>query len=195
MSPPWLLLFLSAINVLKDREPGAFVIRDSHSFRGAYGLALKVACPPPTVKQSKKGTLWCWSLRTSFGYAATCNCKWVWHAAKIILLAKVWAALYWFTEKLSDLSTGESHFLMPVTNTVLYVPRGNLLVSVLLQKKQNSTTVHDFFFPSYLQAKPKWVHDTVLAPNTPFENHCCILTHNLQWLTYKKSKHAQVIIY
>ncbi|XP_077423164.1 tensin-1 isoform X2 [Vanacampus margaritifer] len=43
-----------AINVLKDREPGAFVIRDSHSFRGAYGLALKVACPPPTVQQSKK---------------------------------------------------------------------------------------------------------------------------------------------
>ncbi|XP_061745456.1 tensin-1 isoform X1 [Nerophis ophidion] len=43
-----------AINVLKDREPGAFVIRDSHSFRGAYGLALKVACPPPTVPQSKK---------------------------------------------------------------------------------------------------------------------------------------------
>ncbi|XP_077369910.1 tensin-1 isoform X2 [Festucalex cinctus] len=43
-----------AINVLKDREPGAFVIRDSHSFRGAYGLALKVACPPPMVQQSKK---------------------------------------------------------------------------------------------------------------------------------------------
>ncbi|XP_057674027.1 tensin-1 isoform X2 [Corythoichthys intestinalis] len=43
-----------AINVLKDREPGAFVIRDSHSFRGAYGLALKVACPPPTVQQNKK---------------------------------------------------------------------------------------------------------------------------------------------
>uniref|UniRef100_UPI003AAFDEEC tensin-1 n=1 Tax=Centroberyx gerrardi TaxID=166262 RepID=UPI003AAFDEEC len=43
-----------AINVLKDREPGAFVIRDSHSFRGAYGLAMKVACPPPTVQQNKK---------------------------------------------------------------------------------------------------------------------------------------------
>ncbi|XP_077594703.1 tensin-1 isoform X2 [Stigmatopora nigra] len=43
-----------AINVLKDREPGAFVIRDSHSFRGAYGLALKVACPPPTAPQNKK---------------------------------------------------------------------------------------------------------------------------------------------
>ncbi|XP_056286817.1 tensin-1 isoform X4 [Pseudoliparis swirei] len=43
-----------AITVLKDREPGAFVIRDSHSFRGAYGLAMKVACPPPTSQQNKK---------------------------------------------------------------------------------------------------------------------------------------------
>uniref|UniRef100_H3CSD8 Tensin 1 n=1 Tax=Tetraodon nigroviridis TaxID=99883 RepID=H3CSD8_TETNG len=43
-----------AINLLKDREPGAFIIRDSHSFRGAYGLAMKVACPPPTVPQNKK---------------------------------------------------------------------------------------------------------------------------------------------
>uniref|UniRef100_A0A8C2ZAU6 Tensin 1b n=1 Tax=Cyclopterus lumpus TaxID=8103 RepID=A0A8C2ZAU6_CYCLU len=43
-----------AINVLKDREPGAFIIRDSHSFRGAYGLAMKVACPPPTIQQTKK---------------------------------------------------------------------------------------------------------------------------------------------
>uniref|UniRef100_A0A673BZV6 Tensin 1 n=1 Tax=Sphaeramia orbicularis TaxID=375764 RepID=A0A673BZV6_9TELE len=44
-----------AINLLKDREPGAFIIRDSHSFRGAYGLAMKVACPPPTIQQNKKG--------------------------------------------------------------------------------------------------------------------------------------------
>ncbi|XP_007567641.1 tensin isoform X4 [Poecilia formosa] len=43
-----------AISLLKDREPGAFIIRDSHSFRGAYGLAMKVACPPPTVQQNKK---------------------------------------------------------------------------------------------------------------------------------------------
>ncbi|CAL9698375.1 unnamed protein product [Knipowitschia caucasica] len=43
-----------AIGLLKDREPGAFIIRDSHSFRGAYGLAMKVACPPPTVQQNKK---------------------------------------------------------------------------------------------------------------------------------------------
>lgn len=48
-------LLLPAINLLKDREPGAFIIRDSHSFRGAYGLAMKVACPPPTIQQNKKG--------------------------------------------------------------------------------------------------------------------------------------------
>uniref|UniRef100_A0A3B3CNM6 Tensin 1b n=1 Tax=Oryzias melastigma TaxID=30732 RepID=A0A3B3CNM6_ORYME len=46
-----------AISLLKDREPGAFVIRDSHSFRGAYGLAMKVATPPPSVHQSKKGDI------------------------------------------------------------------------------------------------------------------------------------------
>ncbi|XP_074001371.1 tensin-1 isoform X3 [Numenius arquata] len=47
-----------AIALLKDREPGAFIIRDSHSFRGAYGLAMKVASPPPTVmQQNKKGDI------------------------------------------------------------------------------------------------------------------------------------------
>uniref|UniRef100_A0A8C7T0D2 Tensin 3 n=1 Tax=Oncorhynchus mykiss TaxID=8022 RepID=A0A8C7T0D2_ONCMY len=47
-----------AITMLKDREPGSFVVRDSHSFRGAYGLAMKVATPPPSVlTQSKKGDL------------------------------------------------------------------------------------------------------------------------------------------
>ncbi|XP_077473811.1 tensin 1b [Stigmatopora argus] len=46
-----------AIGVLKEREPGAFVIRDSHSFKGAYGLAMKVASPPPTVHQNKKGDI------------------------------------------------------------------------------------------------------------------------------------------
>uniref|UniRef100_A0A671P2Z6 Tensin-1-like n=1 Tax=Sinocyclocheilus anshuiensis TaxID=1608454 RepID=A0A671P2Z6_9TELE len=43
-----------SINMLKDQEPGAFVIRDSHSFRGAYGLAMKVASPPPTLQPTKK---------------------------------------------------------------------------------------------------------------------------------------------
>lgn len=46
---------VTAIGLLREREPGAFVIRDSHSFRGAYGLAMKVASPPPTAHQSKKG--------------------------------------------------------------------------------------------------------------------------------------------
>lgn len=45
-----------AIAVLKDKEPGSFIVRDSHSFRGAYGLAMKVAIPPPSVMQlNKKG--------------------------------------------------------------------------------------------------------------------------------------------
>ncbi|XP_046707145.1 tensin-3-like isoform X2 [Silurus meridionalis] len=45
-----------AIAVLKDKEPGSFIVRDSHSFKGAYGLAMKVATPPPSVvQQSKKG--------------------------------------------------------------------------------------------------------------------------------------------
>ncbi|KAM6984951.1 tensin-1 [Aplochiton taeniatus] len=43
-----------AISVLREREPGAFVIRDSHSFRGAYGLAMKVASPPPSIQHTKK---------------------------------------------------------------------------------------------------------------------------------------------
>uniref|UniRef100_UPI001EAF86AF tensin-3-like n=1 Tax=Oncorhynchus gorbuscha TaxID=8017 RepID=UPI001EAF86AF len=43
-----------AISVLKDKEPGCFIVRDSHSFRGAYGLAMKVATPPPSVLQQTK---------------------------------------------------------------------------------------------------------------------------------------------
>ncbi|XP_068452847.1 tensin-2 isoform X2 [Clinocottus analis] len=38
-----------AIAALKEREPGTFLIRDSNSFQGAYGLALKVATPPANV--------------------------------------------------------------------------------------------------------------------------------------------------
>uniref|UniRef100_A0A669ET13 Tensin-2 n=1 Tax=Oreochromis niloticus TaxID=8128 RepID=A0A669ET13_ORENI len=38
-----------AIAALKEREPGTFLIRDSNSFQGAYGLALKVVTPPPNV--------------------------------------------------------------------------------------------------------------------------------------------------
>ncbi|KAI6230545.1 hypothetical protein M3Y99_01047900 [Aphelenchoides fujianensis] len=38
-----------AIAMLKDKEPGTFVVRDSNSFPGAFGLALKVAQPPAGV--------------------------------------------------------------------------------------------------------------------------------------------------
>ncbi|XP_047458266.1 tensin-2 isoform X2 [Mugil cephalus] len=38
-----------AIAALKERDPGTFLIRDSNSFQGAYGLALKVLTPPPNV--------------------------------------------------------------------------------------------------------------------------------------------------
>ncbi|XP_025900568.1 tensin-2-like, partial [Nothoprocta perdicaria] len=44
-----------AIALLKDEEPGAFLIRDSSSFQGAYGLALKVAAPPPNCVTPSKG--------------------------------------------------------------------------------------------------------------------------------------------
>ncbi|KAB1253720.1 Tensin-3, partial [Camelus dromedarius] len=44
----------NTIAMLKDKEPRAFIVRDSHSFRGAYGLAMKVATPPPSVLQLNK---------------------------------------------------------------------------------------------------------------------------------------------
>uniref|UniRef100_A0A8C1HUU1 Tensin 2a n=2 Tax=Cyprinus carpio TaxID=7962 RepID=A0A8C1HUU1_CYPCA len=42
-----------AIAALKEREPGTFLIRDSNSFQGAYGLALKVASPPPNINNHR----------------------------------------------------------------------------------------------------------------------------------------------
>jgi tensin len=35
-----------AIALLRHRPAGTFVVRDSNSFPGAFGLALKVATPP-----------------------------------------------------------------------------------------------------------------------------------------------------
>ena len=49
-----IFFFYLAINALKDKPPGTFIVRDSNSFPGAYGLALKVATPPPNV-QNKSG--------------------------------------------------------------------------------------------------------------------------------------------
>ena len=39
-----------AINLLKDKQPGTFLIRDSNNFPGAYGLALKVDKHPANVQ-------------------------------------------------------------------------------------------------------------------------------------------------
>ncbi|KAK6166364.1 hypothetical protein SNE40_023079 [Patella caerulea] len=44
-----------AIVLLKDKSPGTFVIRDSNSFPGAFGLALKVATLPPNVQIKPSG--------------------------------------------------------------------------------------------------------------------------------------------
>ncbi|XP_053499072.1 tensin-2 isoform X4 [Ictalurus furcatus] len=41
-----------AIAALKEKEPGEFIIRDSNSFQGAYGLALKVASPPANISNN-----------------------------------------------------------------------------------------------------------------------------------------------
>ncbi|CAB3376138.1 Hypothetical predicted protein [Cloeon dipterum] len=38
-----------AIGLLKEQAPGTFVVRDSNSFPGAFGLALKVATAPPST--------------------------------------------------------------------------------------------------------------------------------------------------
>ncbi|XP_048508217.1 tensin-3 isoform X12 [Athalia rosae] len=43
-----------AISMLKDATPGMFVVRDSNSFPGAFGLALKVATPPPGAPSSPR---------------------------------------------------------------------------------------------------------------------------------------------
>ncbi|KAK6320957.1 hypothetical protein J4Q44_G00079330 [Coregonus suidteri] len=43
-----------AIAVLKEKEPGSFLIRDSNSFQGAYGLALKVASHPSNNVNNSK---------------------------------------------------------------------------------------------------------------------------------------------
>lgn len=44
-----------AIQLLKDKAPGTFVVRDSNSFPGAFGLALKVATVPANVQTKSTG--------------------------------------------------------------------------------------------------------------------------------------------
>uniref|UniRef100_A0A914GYT1 SH2 domain-containing protein n=1 Tax=Globodera rostochiensis TaxID=31243 RepID=A0A914GYT1_GLORO len=44
-----------AIAMLKSKPPGTFIVRDSNSFPGAFGLALKVTQPPAGVPSSGDG--------------------------------------------------------------------------------------------------------------------------------------------
>lgn len=43
-------MFLVAIALLRDQPPGTFVVRDSNSFPGAFGMALKVSQVPSNVQ-------------------------------------------------------------------------------------------------------------------------------------------------
>ena len=43
----------TAIALLQDKAPGTFVIRDSQSYTGAFGLAVKVEVPPMHVIQNQ----------------------------------------------------------------------------------------------------------------------------------------------
>lgn len=45
----------SAIAMLRDQPPGTFVVRDSNSFPGAFGMALKVAQVPSNVQAKSPG--------------------------------------------------------------------------------------------------------------------------------------------
>ncbi|XP_060517995.1 tensin-1-like isoform X4 [Cylas formicarius] len=45
-----------AINMLRDQLPGTFVVRDSNSFPGAFGLALRVATVPSNIQTKVKGS-------------------------------------------------------------------------------------------------------------------------------------------
>ncbi len=49
------MLFI-AINLLKTKPPGTFLVRDSQGFPGSYGLAVKVETLPPGI-QPKQGLL------------------------------------------------------------------------------------------------------------------------------------------
>ena len=42
---------------MRDREPGAFIVRDSQSYENAFGLAVKVETPPIGVLKEVGGDI------------------------------------------------------------------------------------------------------------------------------------------
>lgn len=49
MSEHFDVLFIPAEALIRDKEAGTFVVRDSTSYRGSFGLAMKVDQTPPSV--------------------------------------------------------------------------------------------------------------------------------------------------
>lgn len=56
---------VSAIELLRKEEPGAFIVRDSSSYRGSFGLALKVQEAPAPAQNRTGRHLSLSSLKTS----------------------------------------------------------------------------------------------------------------------------------
>jgi len=46
--------------MLRDKPAGSFIVRNSNTFQGAFGLALKVAHVPPNVQIKEGGTCAFW---------------------------------------------------------------------------------------------------------------------------------------
>ena len=78
---------------MRDREPGAFVVRDSQSYEHAFGLAVKVETPPIGVLKEVGGDIckfFLFELERKFlllyGYCL--------HCSKVIIAYYVFLLLY-----------------------------------------------------------------------------------------------------
>ena len=58
----------SATALLRDKSPGSFLVRDSQSFEGGFGLAVKVEIPPSNVLQQVNGDI-CKLKKSTFIYS------------------------------------------------------------------------------------------------------------------------------
>lgn len=56
------MILILVVKILREKPSGSFIIRDSNSFQGAYGLAVKVG---PFVHDSKPSQGWLESLKVT----------------------------------------------------------------------------------------------------------------------------------
>ena len=61
-------MLVSATALLRDKSPGSFLVRDSQSFEGGFGLAVKVEIPPSNVLQQVNGDI-CKLKKNTFIYS------------------------------------------------------------------------------------------------------------------------------